>query len=70
MKLYPKVTGLAAWKEKYKRNNSLPLDAVVSQSSEFSAITFYIASQRVVVVVVVVVDFVIYSVLKLLDTPS
>jgi hypothetical protein len=37
----------------------------------FAAITLYVASQRVfVVVVVVVVDVIIDSVQKLLDTPS
>jgi hypothetical protein len=35
----------------------------------FAAITICVASQRVFVVVVVVVDFVIDSVRKLLDTP-
>jgi hypothetical protein len=35
----------------------------------FAAITLCVASQRVFVVVVVVVDFVIDSVRKLLDTP-
>jgi hypothetical protein len=36
----------------------------------FAAITLCVASQRVFIVVVVVVDFVIDSVWKLLDTPS
>jgi hypothetical protein len=36
----------------------------------FTAITFFVASQRVFVVVVVVVYFVIDSVRTLLDTPS
>jgi hypothetical protein len=36
----------------------------------FSAITLCVASQRVFVVVIVVVDFVIDSVRKRLDTPS
>jgi hypothetical protein len=36
----------------------------------FAALTLYVASQRVLVVVVVVVNFVIESVRKLLDTPS
>jgi hypothetical protein len=36
----------------------------------FAAITLFVASQRTFVVVVVVVDFVIDSILKLLDTPA
>jgi hypothetical protein len=36
----------------------------------FAAITLCVASQRVFIVVVVVVDFIIDSVHKLLDTPS
>jgi hypothetical protein len=36
----------------------------------FAAITLCVASQRVFVVVVVVVDFIIDSVRRLLDTPS
>jgi hypothetical protein len=75
--VYPKVSGQAACSQNCKWYSSLPLGAVVSlfmsQSSEFFAITLYVASQRVfivVVVVVVVVDFVIDSVRKLLDIPS
>jgi len=30
MKVYPKVSGLAAWSENCKWYNSLPLDAIVS----------------------------------------
>jgi len=33
--MYPKVFGLAAWSENCKCYSSVPLGAVVSQSSEF-----------------------------------
>jgi hypothetical protein len=42
----------------------------MSQSSEFTAITLCVASQRVFDVVIVAIYFVIDSVRKLLDTPS
>jgi len=56
--VYPKVSGLAAWSDNCKWYSS------------FAAITLRVASERVLVVVVVVVYFVIYSVRKLLATPS
>jgi hypothetical protein len=72
--VYPKVSGLAAWRENCKWYSSLPLGAVciailcVSLVS-FAAITLRVASQRVFIVVLSVY-FVIDSVRKLLDTPS
>jgi hypothetical protein len=69
--VYPKVSGLAAWSEDYKRYSSLPLGAAVSlfwvSLVSFVAIALCVAPQRVFVFVVY---FVIDSVRKLLDTPS
>jgi hypothetical protein len=67
MRMYPKVSGLAAWSENCIWYNSLPLGAVVSPES-FEAITLCVASLRVFIVLVVY--FVIDSVRKLFDTPS
>jgi hypothetical protein len=72
-KVYPKVSGLAAWSENCKWFSSLPLGAVVALFCEsvlmsFAAITLCLASQRVLIFAVV--HFVIDSVRKLLDTPS
>jgi hypothetical protein len=64
MRLYPKVSGLAAWSENCKWYVSLPLGAAVSL---FCESTLYVASQRVFIVVAY---FVIDSVRKILDTPS
>jgi hypothetical protein len=68
--VYPKFSGLAAWRENCKWYSSLPLGAVVSLFCEcllsFTAITLCVASQRVFVVVYFFID----SVRKLLDTPS
>jgi len=54
MKVYSKVSGLAAWSENCKWYSSLPLAAVVSlfvsQSSEFCTMTLCVASQRVFIV--------------------
>jgi Flp pilus assembly protein TadB len=68
-RVYPKVSGQAAWSENCKWYNSLPLGAIVSlflwvSLVSFPAITSCIASQRVFIVVC----FVIYSVRKLSDT--
>jgi hypothetical protein len=64
-RVYPKVSGLAAWSENCKWYSSVPLSAVVSQSSEFCRYNTLWWS---------VVDVVIYvfidSVRKHLDTPS
>jgi hypothetical protein len=65
MRVYPKVSGLAAWSENCKWYSSLPLGAVSLVS--FAAITLCVASQRVFAVVVY---FVIDSVRKLLDRVS
>jgi hypothetical protein len=70
MRVYPKVSGLAAWSENCKWHSSLPLGAVVSLFCEvtrasFATITLCVASQRVFIVVSVY--FVIDSVRKLLD---
>jgi len=46
MRVYPKVSGLAAWSENYKWYSSLPLGAVVLLVS-FAVITFRVSSQRV-----------------------
>jgi hypothetical protein len=70
-RVYPKVSGLAAWNENCKWYNSLPLGAVVSLFYEllsFAAIIMCVASQRVFIVVSVY--FVTDSVRKLLNTPS
>jgi hypothetical protein len=66
-RVYPKVSGLAAWSENCKWYSTLPLKcnciAILCQS-----ITLCVAFQRVFVVVVVY--FVIDSVRKLFDIPS
>jgi len=72
-RVYPEVSGLAAWSQNCKWYSSLPLGAVVSLFCEsvlvsFAAITLCVASQRVIPKVNVY--FVIDSVRKLLDTPS
>jgi len=71
-RVYPKVSGLVAWRENCKWYGSLPLVAVVSPSCvslvSFVAITRCVASRRVFIVVSVY--FVIDSVRKLWDTPS
>jgi hypothetical protein len=68
--VYPKVSGLAAWSENCKWYSCLPLGAVLSLFCEslvsFATITVCVASQRVFVAAVV--NFVIDSVQKLLDT--
>jgi hypothetical protein len=50
VRVYPKVSGLAAWSENCKWYSSLPLRAVVSycmsQSSEFCRHNLCVASQR------------------------
>jgi hypothetical protein len=71
--VYPKVSVLTAWSENCKWYSPLPLGAVVSlffwvSLVSFAAITLCVAYQRAFIVVVVV-DFVIDSVRKLLDTP-
>jgi hypothetical protein len=66
-RVYPKVSGLAAWSENCKWYSSLPLAAVLWVGIvSFATITLCVASQRVFIVV----DFVIDSVRKLLDVPS
>jgi hypothetical protein len=76
-RVYPEVSGLAAWSKNCKWYSSLPLGAVVLLFCEvslvsFATITLHVTSQQVfiAVVVVVVVDFIINSVQKLFDTPS
>jgi hypothetical protein len=69
MRVYPKVSGLAAWSEIFKWYISLPLDAVVSLFCEFS-LHKPICCFSTVLIVVVAVYFVIDSVRKLLVTPS
>jgi hypothetical protein len=46
-RVYPKVSGLAAWNENCKWYSSLPLD-FMSQSSEFWRHKLCVASQRVI----------------------
>jgi hypothetical protein len=70
-RLYPKVSGLAAWSENCKWYSSLPLMcsciAILWVSLvSFDAITLCVASQRVFVVVYFVID----SVRKLSDALS
>jgi hypothetical protein len=70
MRVYPKVSWLAAWSENCKWYSSLPLGAVVSlfcESVYFATITLCVASHQVFTVVVIY--FVINSVQKPLDTP-
>jgi hypothetical protein len=72
-RVYPKVSGLAAWTENCKWYSSLSLGASCTailwvSLVSFAAITFCFASQRVFIFVVVY--FVIDSVRKLLDSPS
>jgi hypothetical protein len=71
-RVYPKVSGLAAWSENCKWYSTLPPDAdvslFVSQSSEFCRHNPLCSFSMVFVVVVVY--FVIDSVRKLLDIPS
>jgi hypothetical protein len=52
MRVYPKVSGLAAWSENCKWYSSLPVDAVVSM--RFAIINLCVASQQVFIVVVAV----------------
>jgi hypothetical protein len=54
MRVYPKVSGLAAWSENCKLYSSLPLGAVVLLfcESAFAAITLCVASQQVLIVVI------------------
>jgi hypothetical protein len=71
MRVYPKVSGLAAWSENCKWYSPLPLGAVVSLIREsslvnFAAITLGVVSQLMFIDVYFVID----SVRKLLDTPS
>jgi hypothetical protein len=55
-RVYPKVSGLAAWSENCKRHSSLPLGAVISlflwlSLVSFAAITLYVVSQWVFIVI-------------------
>jgi hypothetical protein len=72
-RVYPKVSELAAWSENCNWYSPLPLSAVVSLFCEsvycIAAITLCVASQRVFIIVAVV-QCLIDSVRKLLNTPS
>jgi len=66
-RVYPKVSGLAAWSKNCEWYSSLPLDAVISLFCEsslvsFAVITLRVASQRLISKV--------SYISKLLDTPS
>jgi hypothetical protein len=66
VRMYPKVSGLAAWSENCKWYSCIAILWV--SLVKFAAITLCVPSQRVFIVAVVY--FVIDSVRKLLDTPS
>jgi hypothetical protein len=69
-RVYPKVSGLAAWSENCKWYSSLPLGAVVSllcvSLVSFANTTLCVASQRVFIVFYFFID----PVRKFLDRPS
>jgi hypothetical protein len=71
-RVYPKVSGLAAWSDNCKWYSSLHQAQLyryfVNQSIEFCRHNLCVTSERVFIFVVVY--FVIDSVRKLLDTPS